>query len=121
MSFGWWTILDKHGKLLNVRKSDSVAVFDTLKPVRLATTTMTRSKALQYFVLPSHPLNGTHTQSMSQLSQIFFNLSPPLPLHCLKWILQVTSIRDHSFHQDSPGQSMSRKEQVFLIFCTLSV
>ena len=26
-------------------------------------------KALQSFVLPVHPLNGTHTQSMSQLSQ----------------------------------------------------
>jgi hypothetical protein len=28
---------------------------------------------------------------------------------------------NHSFHLDSPGQSMSRKEQVFLMFCTLSV
>jgi hypothetical protein len=31
----------------------------------------------------------------------------------------VTSIRDRSFHLDSPGQSMSWKE--FLMFCTLSV
>jgi hypothetical protein len=33
----------------------------------------------------------------------------------------VTSIRDRSFPLDSPGQSMSWKEQVFLMFCTLSV
>jgi hypothetical protein len=33
----------------------------------------------------------------------------------------MTSIRDHSFHLDSPGQSMSWKENVFLMFCTLSV
>ena len=29
----------------------------------------------------------------------------------------MTSIRDHSFHLESPGQSMSWKEQVFLMFC----
>jgi hypothetical protein len=27
----------------------------------------------------------------------------------------VTSIREHIFHLDSPGQSMSIKEQVFII------
>ena len=47
----------------------SVAVLDTLKPVHLAPTTLPRSKALKLFVLPIHPLNVTHTQSMSQLSQ----------------------------------------------------
>ena len=31
---------------------------------------------------------------------------------------QVTSIRDHSFYLDSPGQSTVWKEQVFLILCT---
>jgi hypothetical protein len=39
------------------------------KLVRLAPTTIPRSKALKYFVIPFHPLNGTHTQSISQLSQ----------------------------------------------------
>ena len=33
----------------------------------------------------------------------------------------MTSIRDHSVHLDSLCQSMSRKEMVSLIFCTLSV
>ena len=33
----------------------------------------------------------------------------------------MQSIRDHSFHLDSPDQSISWKEQVFLMFCTLSV
>ena len=56
-------------------KPNSVEVFGTLKPVRLAPTTITHSKALK-----SSLLNGTHTQYMSQLSQ------------CLKiLILPVTS------------------------------
>jgi prephenate dehydrogenase len=37
--------------------------------VRLAANTIPRSKALKYFIFPIHPLNGTHTQSMSQLSE----------------------------------------------------
>jgi hypothetical protein len=37
------------------------------KPVCLTPTTITCSKALNYFVMPIHPLNGTHTQFMSQL------------------------------------------------------
>ena len=32
------------------------------KPVNLAPTTIPCSKVLQSFVLPNHPLNGTHTQ-----------------------------------------------------------
>ena len=48
-----------------VWKPRSVAVLETLKPVRLTPTTIPRSKAQKYFVLPIHPLNGTHTQSMS--------------------------------------------------------
>ena len=50
-------------------KPSSVAVLDTLKLVRLEPTTIPRSTALKYLVLPIHPLNGTHTQSMSQLSR----------------------------------------------------
>uniref|UniRef100_A0A8C8CGT1 GTPase-activating Rap/Ran-GAP domain-like protein 3 n=1 Tax=Oncorhynchus tshawytscha TaxID=74940 RepID=A0A8C8CGT1_ONCTS len=57
-------ILNTHGKLLSG-----------------APATIPCSKALKYFVLPIHPLNCTHTQSMSQLSfKAFFNLSPPLHL-----------------------------------------
>ena len=37
----------------------------------LGTYYHTPSKALKYFVLPIHPLNGTHTQSMSQGLEIF--------------------------------------------------
>jgi hypothetical protein len=44
----------------------SVADLDTLKLERLAPTTIPRSKALKAFVLPIHPLNGTHTEAMSQ-------------------------------------------------------
>jgi hypothetical protein len=56
--------------------------FLTLKPVRLAPTTIHCSKALKPFVSPIHPLNGTHTQPMSPLSQgLKILLSPPLHLH----------------------------------------
>ena len=46
-------------------KPSSIAVLDRLKSVHLAPTTIPRSKALTFYVLPIHPLNGTHTQSMS--------------------------------------------------------
>ena len=39
------------------------------KPVHLAPTTIHCSKAVKYFVSSIHPLNGKHTQSMSQLHQ----------------------------------------------------
>jgi hypothetical protein len=60
MSFRCWTILDAHGKLLSVKNPTTL---------RLAPTTIPRSKALTSFVLPVHPLNGTHTQCMSKFSQ----------------------------------------------------
>ena len=46
------------------------------KTVHLAPTTIPLSKALKSLVLPIHPLNGTHTQAMSQgIKKSFFNLS----------------------------------------------
>jgi hypothetical protein len=68
MSFGWWTILDTW-ETVEREKPSYVEVLDTLKPVRLAPTTIHCSKALKYFVLPIHALNWPHTQSMPQLSQ----------------------------------------------------
>ena len=65
MSFGWWTILDTHKKLLSM-KNPAALQFLRLKPVHLAPTNIPRSKVLQSFVLPIHSLNGTRTQSMSQ-------------------------------------------------------
>jgi hypothetical protein len=60
MSFGWWTFLDTHGETVAGEKPSNIVVLDALKPVRLAPTTMPRSKALNL-------LNGT--QSMTHLSQ----------------------------------------------------
>ena len=60
MSFGWWTSLDTHGKLLSVKHSAALQ-FLTLKQVQLALTTIPHSKALKSFVLPIQPLNCTHT------------------------------------------------------------
>jgi hypothetical protein len=58
--------------------SSSVAVPDTNQCAWLGN--ISRSKAHTYLVLPIHPLNGTHTQSMTQLSQGLKNLSPTLYL-----------------------------------------
>ena len=49
-------------------KLSSVAVLE--KPVCLAPTTIPHSKAFKSFVLPIHPKNGTHIQSMSQALKI---------------------------------------------------
>jgi hypothetical protein len=69
----------------------------------------------------AHSLSERHTYtiyvSIVSMIKLLFNLSPPLHLHWLKRIWQVTSIRDHIFHLDS----MSQKEQMFLMFCPLSV
>ena len=68
-------------------KPSSIAVVDTLKPVRLAPTSIPSSKAHTYFVLPIHPLNGTQTQFKSQLSQLAsLTCLFPLHLHYLEWI-----------------------------------
>ena len=66
-SFGWWTILDTHRKLLSVKTA--VACSSWHKPVHLAPTTIPHSKGLKYYAMPIDPLNGTHAQSMSQLSK----------------------------------------------------
>jgi hypothetical protein len=53
----------------------------------------------------------------------FFNLSPPLHLQLIEVDLtgDINKESYSIFHLDSPGQSMSWKDQVFLMFCTLSV
>jgi hypothetical protein len=67
MSFGWWTILDTHEKLLSMKKASSIAVLDTLKPVRLPTT-IPRSKALK-----SPTEWHTYTIHVSIVSKFFKN------------------------------------------------
>ena len=47
-------------------KPSSFAYLDTVKPVRLAPTAI---PVQWHLIILSHPLNGTHTQSMSQMSQ----------------------------------------------------
>jgi hypothetical protein len=78
MSFAWWTILDTHGKLLNVKSPSSVAVLDTLKLVCLATITIPRSKALKSFVLLIQTYEWhTHTIPVSVVSRLpFFHFLP---------------------------------------------
>lgn len=47
------------------------------------------------------------------------NLSPPIHLNWLKWI--VTSIRDHSFQQDSSGQSIMERVDFLNVLYTQSM
>ena len=65
----WLDVLWYTRETVEREKPSSVAVLDTLKPVRLASTTIPCSKTYKYSVMTFHSLNGTHTQSMSQLSQ----------------------------------------------------
>jgi hypothetical protein len=100
------TVLDPHGKLLYVWKIQQ-RCSSWHQPVRLAPTTITPFKGS---VLPIHPLNNTHTQSMSLIVSRLKNpsLNRLLPFIYTDWsgLNIVTSIRDHIFHLDSPGQSV---------------
>jgi hypothetical protein len=95
---------DTHGETVECEKPISVAHSN-----RCAWhfTTLPRSKKLQYFVLPIHHLNGTHTQCMSRgVKNIYlfinlFNPSPPLHLHGLKWSF-CTCIKTASLANYSP-------------------
>ena len=112
MSFGWWTILDTHRKLLTIKKNSSVAVLDTNQcawyllpsPVQRHIHILSCPFTLWMAHIDNPCLNCLKAQKKS-----FFNLSPPFHPHWLKWIEQVTSIRDHSFHLDSPGQSVMER------------
>jgi hypothetical protein len=75
MSFGWWIILDIHGKLLSV-KNPATLQFLT-QPGVFGTYYYTGSKPLKSFVWPNHALNGRKKENKS----FFNNLSPPLHLH----------------------------------------
>jgi hypothetical protein len=66
----------------------------------------------------------TYTIHVSIISRLKNpSLTHLLPFIYTDWseFKQITSIRDHSFQLDSPGQSMSWKEQVSLMFCTRGV
>ena len=67
MSFGWWTILDTHRKLLSV-KNQAELQFMTQTGAPWYLPTIPHSKALQSIVLPIHPLNGTHASRLKNPS-----------------------------------------------------
>jgi hypothetical protein len=54
--FGWWTIHDTHKKLLSVKNPAALQFLTQTNAPGIS------SKELEYFVLPIHPLNGTHTR-----------------------------------------------------------
>ena len=97
------------------KRCKSVAVLDALKPVRRSPTTIP--------IMPIHPLNGTHTQSMSQLSQGLEILIQPVssPSSTLMEV-DLTLTRDHRFHLYSPVQSIIERAGVHNVLytqCTL--
>jgi hypothetical protein len=120
MSYEWWTIVDTHGKLFSVKNPAALHILT--QTVRLAPSTISCSKALQYFVFPfTLWMSHIHNPCLNCLKASKSLFNHPFIYTDLKWNKQVTSIRDHSFYLDSPGQSISWKEQLSLMFCTLSV
>ena len=77
-------------------KNPAAAVLDTLKP-----------------------LPGYHTPFKG--SSIFCLAQSPSEWHTYTIHVSIVMTWDHSFFLDSPGHFMSWKEQLFLMFCTLSV
>jgi hypothetical protein len=66
INFGWWIILDTHGKLLSMKTPPPLQF---LTHLNLAPTTLFNDTYSKNTVLPVHPLKGTCTQSMPQLYQ----------------------------------------------------
>ena len=122
MSFGWWTILDTHRKLLSIKNP---CCSSWLKPVRLAPTNIPCSKGTYIFCL-AHSPSEWHTYTIHV--SIIWRFKNPFLTYLLPFIHTDWSgfnkwhqWEGHSFHLDSPGQSMSWKEEVFLIFSIISV
>jgi hypothetical protein len=69
MSFGWWTILDTHRKLLSMKNPTALQFLtQTGAPGTYYLTSF--KKVLKYVVLPIHSLNGTYTIHVSFVSRL---------------------------------------------------
>ena len=71
MSFGWWTILDSHGKLLSLKNPAALQFLTHSNQCTRHLLPIPIQRHLNLVSCPFTPLNGTHTQSMSHLSQSF--------------------------------------------------
>ena len=107
MSFGGWTLLDKHRTLLNVKN-----------PAALQFLTQTVVPGT-YYLTSMYYLAHTPCNTCTIHVSIVWNLTNP-SLTCLL-PFSYTDWSGFSFHLDSPGQSMLWKEQVFIMFCTITV
>jgi hypothetical protein len=67
MSFGWWTILDTHGKLLRMKNPAALQFVTHSNWCAWHLLPYPIQKALKYFVWPIHPLNGTLAPIVSRL------------------------------------------------------
>jgi hypothetical protein len=87
-SFGWWTILDKHGKLLSMKNPAALQFLtQTGAPHTYCHTPFKGT----YIVRLAHSSSEWHTHTIhvsivSKLENAVFNLSPLLHLGWLKWI-----------------------------------
>ena len=70
-------------------------IFDTFKPVHLAPKTIPHSSALKSFVLPIHPLNGTHKKIHVSIVSRLKNPS----LTCLLPFIYTDWSGSHRLHQ----------------------
>jgi hypothetical protein len=59
-----------------------------------------------------------HVSIVSRLKNHSLSCLLPFIYTDLKWIYQVTSIRNHSFHLDSPGQSVMARAGVLNVLYT---
>ena len=60
MSFGWRAILDTHSQMMSVKNPTALQFLTNSNRCAWHLPPYPLSKALTYFVLPIHPLNGTH-------------------------------------------------------------
>ena len=112
MSFGWWIILDTDGKLLSVEN-----------PAALQLLTHSNRCAWHLLLfpiqrhLPIHPQWHTYTNHVSIVKNP--SLTGLFPFIYTDWSgFKLTSISTHSFHLDSPSQSvMERACFAHLVYC----
>ena len=126
MCFGWWTILDIHMELLSVNcwalktaalqflaHSNWCAWHLLSYPLQRHFNLLSRPSILN--LAQSPPSQTIHVFIVSRLENHFLTRLLPF-IYTDRSGFKVTSIRDHSFHLDSPGQSMSWKRFALSVY-----
>jgi hypothetical protein len=90
MSFGWWNIIDTHRKLLSVKNPVALQFLTHSNRCAWHLLPYPFQRHLHLYIVHSPSEWHTFTIHVWIVSRLkkksFFNLSPPLHLHWLKWI-----------------------------------